>query len=742
MNHKVKGYLKMILAMAVAAAVVFVSLKGIGEKKTGSAEGIRLGLDLDGGVSITYETVKEDPTDMEMQTTIDRLRKRLDEIGQNEANIYKEGANRINVDIPGATDAEETLKALGKVGEIFFILATDHLEYVTDEEAGTAEYVVASEWADIVAAGDLILDGKDIKNADANSYRDQAGMVSHVVSLKLNDQGKDKFAKVTTAHVGEPIAIIYDGEIVSVATINEPLTTGEAQISGSFTAKEADELATTIRVGALPLELRELRSNVVGATLGAEAVNTSLVAAAIGILFVLLFMAIRYRFPGVAADLALVIYVGLMVVCLNLLEITLTLPGLAGIILSIGMAVDANVIIFSRIQEEIGAGKTVRSSIKLGFSKAFSAIFDGNITTLIAAIVLYMLGSGTIKGFAATLALGIVLSMFTALFVTRFILTAMYDMGIDKEGQYGQVTGYKERNFAKHGKKFVLISGALILAGVVGMGIGKVNSGEILAYGLDFKGGTSMTVTFPEDKEISVPELETIVKDKTGKEAVINLVSGSNAATIRTEELSETERAGLVNYFVSEYAVEESSVEIQNISGTVSGEMKKDAILAVAVATVCMLIYIWFRFSNLAFAFSAVIALLHDVLIVLMIYAVGRISVGNTFIACMLTILGYSINATIVVFDRIRENLKERLKKETYLDIVNKSIAQTFTRNIYTSLTTFFMVAALVIFGVSSIKEFAIPLMAGILCGAYSSICITGLLWLKLREKFPEDTEE
>lgn len=742
MNHRVKGYLKMILALAAAAAVVFVSLVGIGEKKTGSAEGIRLGLDLAGGVSITYEAVKEDPTDKEMDDTRYKLRRRVDESGYTEAEVYIEGTNRINVDIPGATDAEETLKELGKVGEIFFILATEHLEYVTDEETGTGEYVLASEWADVVAAGDLILDGKDIKNADANSYRDQAGMVNHVVSLKLNDLGKDKFAKVTTAHVGEPIAIIYDGEIVSVATINEPLTTGEAQISGSFTSKEAADLAATIRVGALPLELRELRSNVVGATLGSEAVKTSLMAAAVGIILVLLFMAIRYRFLGAAADLALVIYVGLMVVCLNLLEITLTLPGLAGIILSVGMAVDANVIIFSRIQEEIGAGKTVRSSIKLGFSKAFSAIFDGNITTLIAAVVLYMLGSGTIKGFATTLALGIVLSMFTALFVTRFILTAMYDMGIDKEGQYGQVTGYKERNYSKHGKKFALISGALILAGVVGMGIGKVKTGEILAYGLDFKGGTSMTITFPEDQKISVPELEAAVKEKTGKTAVINLVSGSNAATIRTQEMTEDERNSFVNYMVTKYGVEEKEIEVQSISGTVSGEMKKDAILAVAVATVCMLIYIWFRFSNLAFALSAVIALLHDVLIVLMIYAVGRISVGNTFIACMLTILGYSINATIVVFDRIRENLKERLKKETYLDIVNKSIAQTFTRNIYTSLTTFFMVAALVIFGVSSIREFAIPLMAGIVAGAYSSICITGLLWLKLREKFPEDEEE
>jgi len=444
----------------------------------------------------------------------------------------------------------------------------------------------------------------------------------------------------------------------------------------------------------------------------------------------------------VAADIALAIYIGLMVVCLNLLEITLTLPGLAGIILSIGMAVDANVIIFSRIQEEIGVGKTVLSSIKLGFSKAFSAILDGNITTLIAAIVLYALGSGTVKGFATTLALGIVLSMFTALFVTKFILKTFYDMGFDKEKHYGQVKEYKFFDFAKHGKKYALVSCALILVGVIGMVAGKVSSGEILAYGLDFKGGTAMTVTFPEGTEPTISELEKAVQTAIGKNATVNLIGDANAATIKTEELTEEIRNDLTNYLVENYGVSESEIEIQSISGTVSGEMKRDAIIAVAVATVCMLIYIWFRFSNLAFAASAVIALLHDVLIVLAVYAVGRIGVGNTFIACMLTIVGYSINATIVVFDRIRENIKERLKKETYLDIVNKSIAQTFSRNIYTSLTTFFMVASLVIFGVSSIREFTIPLMAGIVCGAYSSICITGLLWLKLREKFPEDEDE
>lgn len=742
MNHKVKGLGKLILAVAVMAAVLFVSLCGIGESKKGSADGIRLGLDLAGGVSITYEAVKENPTEEEMKDTVYKLRKRVDDSGQTEADVYQEGDNRINVDIPGATDAEATLKELGRMGEIYFILGTNNIQLVNyDEVTGVLEYEFLKSWEEIKEAGDIILDGSDIQGAEAGWYSEY-GMTQNIVNLTLNDTGRVKFANATTAHVGEAIAIVYDGEIVSAPTVQQALTDGKAQISGNFTAEEASNLATTIRVGSLPLELKELRSNVVGASLGAEAVSTSLFAAIIGVALVFIFMAIRYRVSGVAADLALAIYIGLMVICLNLLEITLTLPGLAGIILSIGMAVDANVIIFSRIQEEIGVGKTVKTSIKLGFSKAFSAIFDGNITTLIAAVVLYILGSGTVKGFATTLALGIVLSMFTALFVTKFILNAFYDAGFDKESHYGHVTEKKLWNFVKNGKKYALISLALILAGVIGMVAGKVTTGESLAYGLDFKGGTAMTVTFPEGTEPTITDLETAVQKAIGKSAVVNLVGDANAATIKTEELKEEQRNELTSYLVDNFGVSEEKIEIQSISGTVSGEMKKDAILAVAVATGCMLLYIWIRFSNLAFAASAVIALLHDVLIVLAVYAVGRISVGNTFIACMLTIVGYSINATIVVFDRIRENLKERLKKETYEDIVNKSITQTFTRNIYTSLTTFFMVAALVIFGVSSIREFALPLMAGIICGAYSSICITGLLWLKLREKFPEDEEE
>lgn len=741
MNHKSKGALVMIVTVLIMAALVFVAVFGVkvNGKSIAGAKSINLGLDLAGGVSITYETDKDDPTDEEIKDTIYKLQKRADSSGQTEANVYREGANRINVDIPGATNAEETLRQLGKVGEILFFLGTNN---IAENPSKPGEYILTKTIDEIRAQGDIILEGNDVKTARAEMFQEQNGLSQNGVSLELNESGRKKFAEATAAHVGELIAIYYDEKIVSAPVVKQALTDGKAMITGNFTTTEANNLASTIRVGALPLQLHELRSNVVGATLGQKAVSTSLMAALIGLALVLVFMAVRYRIPGIAADLALIIYTALMVVCLSLLDITLTLPGLAGIILSIGMAVDANVIIFSRIQEEIGVGKTVRSSIKLGFNKAFSAIFDGNITTLIAAIVLYLLGSGTVKGFATTLALGIILSMFTALCVTKVILVAFYNLGLDSEKVYGQVKEYKITKYTKHWKKYAIISGVLILTGISAIIISKVTTGDALSYGLDFKGGTSMSVAFPEGTNPSIQDLEKATYDAIGTEATVSLVSATNSAVIKTKELSEAERSKLQEYLVSKYNVSKDEIEVTNISGTVSGEMKRDAIIAVAVATVCMLIYIWFRFSNLAFAASAVLALIHDVLVVLMVYAVARISVGNTFIACMLTIVGYSINATIVVFDRIRENLKEQTRKETVEDIVNKSISQTFSRNIYTSLTTFVMVAALVIFGVPAIREFAFPLMMGIVCGAYSSICITGVLWKGISEALPKSDED
>ena len=704
MKDKKKGVLHLLIVLLVIVGLSVVTLVGLGKEHKGSAENIRLGLDLAGGVSITYETVKENPTATEMSDTVYKMQKRVESYST-EATVYQEGNNRVNIDIPGVQDANKVLSELGKAGSISFV----------DPD------------------GNEVINGSHIKTAKEGTTQEN-GITQYVVNLTLNTKGTKLFKEATEKFIGQAISIVYDGKVISAPTVQVAITNGEAQISqGSY--DEARNLASTIRIGALPLELKEVRSNVVGANLGEEAFDTSLIAAAIGFILVIIFMIAFYRIPGVAASIALCLYVVAVLVVLNGANVTLTLPGIAGIILSIGMAVDANVIIFTRIKEELATGKTGRSAIKIGFDKALSAIIDGNVTTLIAAAVLWFKGSGTVKGFAQTLAIGIVISMFTALVVTKYTITALYNLGLDKEKFYGIQKEVKVFAFTKHIKKFFAISGVLIAIGIVALFVNKASTGNILNYGLDFKGGTSTQVEFPEAVPANA-ELEKFVGDLIGEAEVgVSPVVGENAVVIKTRELNLDERKAVTDAFVKTYDADESTITMESISATVSNEMKSDAIISVIIAAICMLIYIWFRFKDINFATSAVLALIHDVLVVVMVYAVARISVGNTFIACMLTIVGYSINATIVIFDRIRENKAAMKRSDVLEDIVNQSISQTISRSINTSLTTFIMVFVLFILGVDSIRDFTLPLMAGIVCGAYSSICITGTLWYVMKKK-------
>ncbi|MBR4343477.1 MAG: protein translocase subunit SecD [Lachnospiraceae bacterium] len=735
---KGKGFLQLLIVLLVVGAIAFVSVVGIGEEKSGSMSDVKLGLDLAGGVSITYQTVKEDPTSAELNDTVYKMQKRAEGFST-EAEVYPEGNNRITVAIPDVTDADSVLEKLGSAGNIYFIYGKgpDGVANISYNADGSAK--LARSIDDIIADGDLVIDGSDILDAQPKMYQDQYSGTQYVVDLSFNSEGTSKFATATSyaynassGSLENVIAIVYDGEVVSAPGVSSVISEGQAQIRGQSDYNESNVLATTIRVGALPLELSVLRYYVEGAQLGANALDTSLIAGAIGIGLIILFMIIMYRIPGLAASIALLFYVGCMIVCLNLFDVTLTLPGIAGIILSVGMAVDANVIIFTRIQEELGSGKTVRSSIKLGFNKALSAIIDGNITTIIAAIVLYILGSGTVKGFAQTLAIGIILSMITALFVTKFILNAFVKLGAEKVGCFGEKKGYKHMRIVENFPKFAAISGVVIVAGIVAIIINIVKIDAPFNYGLDFSGGTATTFTMdgalPSDINTT---LDAKIRSELGISAVISTVEDSSMVTVRTKELSTDDRAKLTNIITSDYSVKQENITTESVGATVSGEMKKDALIAVIVATICMLIYIWFRFKNLSFGLSSVIALIHDVLVVITVYAIAKdvISVGNTFIACLLTIVGYSINATIVIFDRIRENMSEKLDKESVTDVVNKSISQTFTRSIYTSLTTLIMVVLLAIFGVSSVREFAIPLIAGIVAGGFSSVCIAGGIW-------------
>ncbi len=754
---KSRAILVLIVMVLVILGVGFVDIWGIDGKGKGSASDIKLGLDLEGGVSITYQVVgEEEPDATDMKDTIEKLQKRVEKYST-EAIVYQEGVDRINIEIPGVSDANVILQELGKPGTLYFIseYGSDgtpnySIKPVTDATgAMNYDYTLDKTLEELEADGSIKLVGTDIANAQAGSYQDQMGNGQVVVELTMTDEGAVKFAEATKeAYNGginrRSIGIYYDGQFVSVPMVNAEITTGTAIIEGQSSFEEAEKLASTIRIGGLKLELEELHSKVVGAQLGVEAIETSLLAAVVGFVIVVLFMIAVYFIPGLASAIALCVYVVLVVLLLNGFDMTLTLSGIAGIILSIGMAVDANVIIFARIREEIAAGNSVKTSINIGFEKALSAIVDGNITTLIAAAVLLAMGPGTVKGFAQTLALGIVLSMFTALFVTKLIMNAFYGLGFKDQKWYGKAKERKPIDFVS--KKNICFSGSLavIAAGLIVMGVYKMNGDDTLNYSLEFKGGTATTVTFNEKMTLEeiTADIVPSVEELTKSAVQIQTVQNSNEVIFKTISLNVEQRENLNQMFMDNFGIAEEQIISETISSTISSEMKSDTIIAVAVAIVCMLIYVRIRFSDIRFGISSVVALMHDVLIVLAFYAVARVSVGNTFIACMLTIVGYSINATIVIFDRVRENRVKMTRRETLKDVVNSSITQTMSRSIFTSLTTFVMVAALYILGVTSIREFALPLMVGILCGTYSSVCIASSLWLVLRDKFPPKADE
>lgn len=708
---KGKNILSLVLTILLICGAVYLAKYGVGEKQVAGIKDINLGLDLEGGVSITYTTVKENPTTQEIGDTIFKLQKRLDEKGYTEAEVYKEGNSRINVDIPGASDANQVLTELGKPGKLEF----------KDE------------------SGKVIITGADVKTA---TPREDSGNLQsrYNVQLELTKEGTTKFAEGTAANVGKVIEIFYNDQSILRPTVNTAITDGVASISGMESIEAASNLASTIRIGALPLELQELRSNVVGAKMGQDAIRTSLLAGMIGLILLFIFMILYYRLPGLVADIALTCYSALMVIIISLTNITLTLPGIAGIILSIGMAVDANVIIFARIREELAMEKTLRASVKAGFSKALSAILDGNITTFIAAVVLFVMGTGTIKGFAITLGLGILVSMFTALVVTRVLLYGVIALGLNNKNLYGVAREVRILPVIEKTKIWFMVSAIIIAIGLVKVPINLNTIGSVLNNDIEFAGGTSTLVSLGAGKgyesfEALESDLAATIKEATGGlNPQLQNVKGKDQIIIKTATLTTDQRNKLDKALMAKYNIGTDSIESETISATVSSEMKRAALIAILIVIVCILAYIAFRFKDYRMGLSAVIALVHDVLVVFTVYAVLGIPVNNSFIAAMLTVVGYSINDTIIVFDRIRENQKH-MKRGDYKGVINASVSQTMSRSINTSLTTFIMVLILYIVGVDAIKAFALPLMVGIISGTYSSIFIASPLWYLFKKK-------
>lgn len=718
---KRNAVLVIIAFLLILGVAIYTAIFGVADR--GKVEYIKLGLDLKGGLSVTYEIQEDDYSDKDLEDTKYKIEQRV-EAYTNEYSVYEDGDKKITAEIPGVTNADEILNALNIEGKLEFLDPDNYTKWSQGQEYEAA------------------LTGDDIKNATAGIDSDNGN--DNVVQLAFTDEGAQKFADVTAANVGKIVYIIYDNKVVSAPTVQSAITGGSAEINKIGSYEEAEQLATTIRIGALPLTLKQVRSNIVGATLGSDAISTSLKAGAIGIALVFLIMIIVFRIPGLVASFALAFYTILDLLVINLFNVTLTLPGIAGVILSVGMAVDANVIIFTRIKEELADGKSVKQAVKGGFHNALSAIIDGNVTTLIAALVLGIFGTGTIKGFAITLAIGVVLSVFTALAVSQSLLTALVNLGVTDAKYFGVAREPKKTNFVKAGKFCMLGSLIVIIACFCMMPVNNKSKGSPLNFSVEFAGGTSLTVGF--DKEYSLSEAEKdivpVIAEAAGiGEAGISVqtVSGTNEIVFKMPELSDDRTDDSQMSKVRSALTDKLGADVKEanvISGSVSSEMSKNAIFSVILAAILMLIYIAIRFHDVKFGASAVIALLHDVAMVFCLYIILRLTVGNTCIACLLTIVGYSINATIIIFDRVRENIGVmKPKKATYKDIVNLSINQTFSRTIYTSLTTFVTIFVLYIMGVASIKEFALTLMAGIIIGAYSSVCITGPLWYTMKTK-------
>ena len=711
-------FLVSIIVMILLALVLVFGVKIRGMEK-GSARNIILGLDLKGGVSITYEAVG-DYTAEDMKDTLNKLKLRAEEFSS-ESDVYMEGDNRITVDIPGQSDADAVLEKLGKPGSLSFVT-----DYGQDSE---------KTW----------IEGSQVIDAQPQVTTDQStGQKQYVVSFELNSEAAQTFAEVTSDNIGKIIYIIYDGEIVSSPRVTNAITGGSGEITGMSSYEEAEQLASMIRIGSLKVELQDITHKVVGARLGSNAVSTSLFAGILGVIVIIIFMAVINRMPGVAAGLALIFYVEATLICLNGFDLTLTLSGIAGVILSIGMAVDANIIINTRIKEEIAAGKSIESAIDIGFKKASSAVIDGNVTTFIAAIVLMILTSGTIKGFAQTLAIGTVLSIFTALVVSRFFVKTMYNMGLDKQSMYGV---QKERKpfhiIEKRVISFAVIA-VIIVVAVVGLFANK--SGNIngrnktLNYSIEFEGGINITANF--DKKYTTDEFNDtilpVIQEISGDaEAIANEVVGSNEFSVKVKQVDPSVINEIKDKLTSDYGV--TDFDYSEVGSTLSSEMRKNAIISVVVALIFMLLYIFVRFRDMRYAASAVITLICDIAIVFAFYVISYTSVGNTFIACMLTLVGYSINATIVIFDRVREHRKTDKEQTDILELGNRSITQTLSRTIYTSFTSFITIFFLYILGVSSLKEFAGPLMVGIIGGMFTNIFIPCSLWYMMMKKKKAD---
>ena len=718
--------LKKILAVLVIAVLVFgwfVTLFGIGDQSKDDAiksvkDALKYGLDINGGVYVVMEA-QTDKTGDQLKELMDQTRavidNRVNQMGVAEASVTIEGTNRIRVEMPGVENADEEIQAIGKTAKLYFVLADNS----------------------------IVLDGSNVKDAqiatDGGHYKILLEFDSEGAALFEEGTRKAVNGEVTSTIDGmsnNEIAIVLDNEIVVHPEVREVISGGNCEMTGNYSKEEATMTAALIRGGALPVELVEVQSSVQTATIGAHALDKSIVAGAIGLAIVFLLMIIFYGMLGFVADIALLLYVIMFLWSMVAFNVVLTLPGIAALILSIGMAVDANVIIFARIKEEICAGKSIRVAVDAGFKNALSTVLDAQITTLIAAVVLYEVGTTSVKGFALTLMIGIIISIFTAVVITQLFISLLANspkfaknkyFGVNEDGTPKQMLN-KTFSFIKHRKIFYIVSVSIIVIGLLWSVIFGMN------YGIDFTGGTTIQVDL--GKQVAIEDVEKTLKDYELDPQIIYAGEGNTQVVIKTiKSLDNAGRNEVINTLEQAYGITEDDVLASEQFGpSVGDELKVNALKAIIIASIGMLIYIIFRFKSWKYGFSAVAGVVHDVLIVIAFYAIFGFTVNNPFIAAILTLVGYSINDTIVIFDRIRENKALHTRDNSEVNI-DRSINQTLNRTIMTSLTTLVVMVPLCIMVSSSIREFIIPLMVGVIVGCCSSIFICSPLYYDLCKK-------
>ncbi len=730
-----------ILAVVIIAVIIFgavVSFTGIGSVKK-LKDQMKYGLDINGGVYVLMQAetkAKGKDKAALMDQTKSVLENRVNAMGISEASVAVEGSDKIRVEMPGVSNADQAIRQIGKTAQLRFLLAD----------------------------GTLVMNGNEVKNAGFSTDQDHGG---YKITMDFTSKGTDDFAKGTEraasgtvnpvlkdsdGNLVSPtsVVIMLDDKIISAPNVDQKIDSRSCEIfrPGGFSKEEASNTSALIKGGALPASLTEVNSSVETATIGADALNKSIKAGAIGLGIIFIMMLMVYGFMGVAADIALTLYVEIILWVMAGFGAVLTLPGIAGIILGIGMAVDSNVIIFTRIREEIAKGKSVRVSVDSGFHSALSTVIDSQTTTLIAAFVLYLIGTTSVKGFALTLMIGTVASIFTAVFVTQVFVNLMAE-----SRTFGKITyfGFKEDgtkkmqfkgyfHFIRNRKIFYCISAAIIICGIVFTGIRGFN------YGIDFTGGTMIQLDM--GKKVDIDEVKDTIKDYKLNPTIVYAGKDNDQIVIRTIKAMKTkERTAVVNTISDKYHLEKNAVlSSEEFGPTVGKELRHNAVKSVLIATFCMLIYIRFRFKNWQYGLAAVAGLGHDVLVTLSLYAIFGFTINNPFIAGILTVVGYSINDTIVVFDRIRENTQFYKRKERE-KMIDDSINQTLSRSIMTSLTTIVVMIPLFVLVSSELREFLIPLMIGVICGTYSSIFLCSPLYYEMtkkgtRSKYVEDKEK